>query len=245
MASRGQQSKPTHKVAFWLRLLIGLAAILCLIATGVTWMLSTGKVIADVWSTILLIAFAVLGVIFAFCQWFFPFTPLSFETTQSIFPSTPTTPSVPDKPSPQGSLPTPFWNVPFRRNPFFTGRENLLQQLHDNLTTSKTAALTQAQAISGLGGIGKTQTAIEYAYRYREMYQAVLWVRAATKETLISDFVLLAGVLHLPEKDEQDQNIVVTAVMRWMATHEQWLLILDNADDLHLDFVQLGGKNQA
>src|SRR5437868_441374 len=55
----------------------------------------------------------------------------------------------------------PLWHMPFRRNPFFTGREELLKHLRDNLTTSQAAALVQAQAISGLGGIGKTQTAVE------------------------------------------------------------------------------------
>src|SRR5437763_5998976 len=62
----------------------------------------------------------------------------------------------------------PLWNIPYRRNPFFTGREEILTYLHNVLTENKTAAaLTQAQAISGLGGIGKTQIAIEYVYRYR------------------------------------------------------------------------------
>ena len=57
---------------------------------------------------------------------------------------------------------TQFWNIPYRRNPFFTGRAELLKQLHERLTTTKPTALTQTQAISGLGGIGKTQTALEY-----------------------------------------------------------------------------------
>ncbi|HYT42177.1 MAG TPA: helix-turn-helix transcriptional regulator, partial [Methylomirabilota bacterium] len=48
-----------------------------------------------------------------------------------------------------------IWNVPYRRNPFFTGRENILSHLYAVLQNSKTAALTQTQAISGLGGIGK------------------------------------------------------------------------------------------
>ena len=71
-------------------------------------------------------------------------------------------------PQPQrfpGSLP-PLWNVPYRRNPYFTGREDILTRLAAALRTDNTAALTQPQAISGLGGIGKTQTAVEYAYRY-------------------------------------------------------------------------------
>jgi len=132
---------------------------------------------------------------------------------------------------PHANFPS-IWTVPYRRNPFFTGREDLLTLLRDRLTISKVAALTQTQAISGLGGIGKTQVALEYAYRYREAYRCIFWIKAAIHETLISDFASLADLLHLPEKDEQDQNLKVAAVKRWLATHDEWLLILDNADDL-------------
>ncbi len=125
-----------------------------------------------------------------------------------------------------------IWNVPYRRNPFFTGRDELLNRIHNKLSLNTTIALSQAHAISGLGGIGKTQTAIEYAYRYREKYRYILWVRASARETLVSDFIALANQLSLPEKEEQDQNRVVVAVKRWLATQEDWLLIFDNADDL-------------
>ena len=132
--------------------------------------------------------------------------------------------------------------MPYRRNRFFTGREELLKHLHDNLTSRKAAALTQA--ISGLGGIGKTQTAVEYAYRYRDDYYAVLWVNAVTRDTLITSFLNLAYRLNLPEKDEQDQNITVQAMKRWLEQHDHWLLIFDNADDLAMaeDFLPLGGE---
>jgi len=66
----------------------------------------------------------------------------------------------------QETTPATIWNVPIRRNLLFTGRREVLQRLHDRLAAGKPAALTQPQAISGLGGIGKTQTALEYAYRY-------------------------------------------------------------------------------
>src|SRR5258708_5104200 len=138
--------------------------------------------------------------------------------------------------APPSSPPSRVGNVPYRRNPFFTGRETLLTLLHNRLTDTKTATLTQTQAISGLGGIGKTETALEYAYRYRDDYQTALWVNAATRETLLTDFLTIATLLRLPEHEEQDQDIVVTAVKDWFARHTGWLLILDNADDLEMAY---------
>jgi tetratricopeptide (TPR) repeat protein/DNA-binding XRE family transcriptional regulator len=137
-----------------------------------------------------------------------------------------------------------IWNVPIVRNAFFTGREQLLMLLHKRLSKARTAALTQAQALYGLGGIGKTQTAAEYAYRYGDDYTHVFWVRAATRDTLVADFVTLAELLDLPEKDEQDQRQVVAIVKRWLAGNEGWLLILDNADDLPLaqEFLPINHK---
>ena len=73
-----------------------------------------------------------------------------------------TTSSEPQQPSLSG---TTIWNVPDRRNPFFTGRDYFLARLQALLSSSRAATVSQAQAISGMGGIGKTQTAIEYAYR--------------------------------------------------------------------------------
>jgi tetratricopeptide (TPR) repeat protein len=152
--------------------------------------------------------------------------------------------------------PTTVFSIPYLRNPFFTGREELLKQLHDNLTQNKAAALTQAQArptdsaqaqaIHGLGGIGKTQTAVEYAYRHRDEYRYVLWVNAVTRDELITSFVGLAALLNLPERQEQDQTKIVAAVKQWFTTQDGWLLIFDNADDLALagDFLPSGGKGQ-
>ena len=127
--------------------------------------------------------------------------------------------------------PTTVWNVPYRRNPFFTGRESVLTQLHKYFTQTRTAALTQPAAITGLGGIGKTQIAVEYAYRYKDEHNEVLWVNATSRETLTESFVSIAGLLTLPVKDEQDQRLTIAAVQQWFVTHRKWLLILDNADD--------------
>jgi hypothetical protein len=131
----------------------------------------------------------------------------------------------------------PIWSVPYRRNPFFAAQEAILTQLRTALTVNKTAALTQRatpQAISGLGGIGKTQIALEYAYRYGQEYQAVLWAQADSREALVLAYSKLASPLDLPEKDVTDKSVVVEAVKQWLATHNHWLLILDNADEIAL-----------
>ena len=134
-------------------------------------------------------------------------------------------------PSAVPSFPEAFpqiWNIPHRRNPLFTGREAILENIGKSL--AKNQAVMLAQAITGLGGIGKTQTALEYAYRNHDNYRAVLWVRADTPEVLHADFATLAGVLKLFKTQEQDQSIAVKAVQRWLQENSNWLLIIDNVE---------------
>src|SRR5437667_10283023 len=113
-------------------------------------------------------------------------------------------------------MPLPkIWHVPYQRNPFFTGREDALSQLHNALQADACVAISHPLGISGLGGIGKTQTALEYAHRYRTDYDAVFWVRADSVTALTSSLVELAHVLELPERYEQDQEMIVQAVLCW------------------------------
>ncbi len=133
----------------------------------------------------------------------------------------------PDFPSAARSRP---WNVPYERNAFFTGREEVLQTLHQQLSQDEAVALSQTQAISGLGGIGKTQTAVEYAYRHRQDYQAIFWVRAETELELRTGFVEIARLLNLPQQEAQDPDDTIQAVKQWLAHNPGWLLVFDNAD---------------
>ncbi len=135
--------------------------------------------------------------------------------------------------APRAALP-PVWNVPYSRNSFFIGRDEIITRLHEQLKAGQVTALSQPQALTGLGGIGKTQIAVEYAYRYHQDYQVVLWAHAESTEALTSSYVTIATLLNLPEHEAQEQEITVQAVKVWLQRHSKWLLILDNADDLSL-----------
>ncbi|MBT4735492.1 MAG: hypothetical protein HOO10_10910, partial [Candidatus Marinimicrobia bacterium] len=123
-----------------------------------------------------------------------------------------------------------IWNVMMGRNPNFTGREDILAQLRESLQANRLTALTQ-QAIHGLGGIGKTQIAAEYAHRFADDYDIVWWVAAEDAASRRADYAGLATRLDLPEKDEADQDAVVAAVRDWLRLNDGWLLILDNVPD--------------
>ena len=131
---------------------------------------------------------------------------------------------------PQGSRWSAFerpWLVPdAMRTHYFTGREHLLALLRQQLLDRRRAAL------SGLGGVGKTQSAIEYAVRHREYYpDGVFWVNAETTSGLTSGFVEIAKTLRLAAAASTEQEHIVRAVLEWLNGTDGWLLIFDNVDD--------------
>jgi len=123
----------------------------------------------------------------------------------------------------------PIWNVPFRRNPAFTGRDGELAQLAAALQADGMVALTQV--LQGGGGVGKTTLAVEYAYRQRTSFDTVWWIRAEEPATFVGDYANLGVMCRVAESGESDQRLAVMAVRRWLEDHDRWLLILDNAED--------------
>ena len=135
--------------------------------------------------------------------------------------------------TPKPSVRPTIWNIP-PANPNFFGREQYLNDLRNLLTTTgQPAALTQA--IKGLGGIGKTHTALKYADQYRAEYSAGFWAVADSPENLLSGFAEFARLLDLPEKNEKEIAKAAGAAKRWFESKSEsnapWLLILDNVDD--------------
>lgn len=129
------------------------------------------------------------------------------------------------------TAPSPHWGIPFARNQCFTGREEILEELHTHLYADQATALIRSCALSGLGGVGKTQIALEYVYRYAFEYDALFWIEAETPEQIMSSMLRIAEVLQLPECAQADQQRVATAVQRWLTSQSRWLLIWDNLED--------------
>jgi tetratricopeptide (TPR) repeat protein len=119
----------------------------------------------------------------------------------------------------------PVVNLP-ARNPLFTGRADLLRELATRLETGPVAVA----AMRGLGGIGKSSLALEYAYQARDSgrYAIVWWVRADSPLTLHADLAALAAELGVgPGGDEQE---TVRALVRALAIRDDWLIVYDNAE---------------
>jgi len=123
----------------------------------------------------------------------------------------------------------PIHNLPFLSNPLFTGRQVELQVLRRALQESGSMAVTQTVTVHGLGGVGKTQLAVQYAWKYLREFDAVLWARADSPEALDASLAGLASVLRLPEANEHEQAVQIKAVLGWLAGHNRWLMIADNA----------------
>ncbi len=139
---------------------------------------------------------------------------------------------LPSEPAPSGGTHASltWWKVPYPQNAFFTGRSSTLEQLHAAFLARKAGVFVQA--LTGLGGIGKTQIALEYAYRYAQTYQAIFWVAADPQGDLLADFVSIAQFLQLPEKNEPNQTLIVEAIKQWFQQHEGWLLLFDNVEEV-------------
>lgn len=114
------------------------------------------------------------------------------------------------------------------RSAHFTGRDELLNILAAQLDQHQTGAIVQAGAIHGLGGVGKTQLAIEYAHRRANHYGLIWWLPAEESVTLASRLAALARQLGVP--DHPNQDFVLAGLWAKLSRSQRWLLIYDNAD---------------
>ncbi|MBF0178074.1 MAG: tetratricopeptide repeat protein [Magnetococcales bacterium] len=140
--------------------------------------------------------------------------------------------SAPPQPSGMNGIPPDFpgadhklHNLKLSRNRNFVGRSWELESLRKRLESGSPTALTQAA--HGLGGVGKTQLANEYAYRWRDSYQVVWWVRSEDEATMTTDLADLAKALNLPFSTSQQ---AVESLKQWLIDRDRWLLVFDNVE---------------
>lgn len=148
-----------------------------------------------------------------------------------------------------GSLPE-VWNVP-ARNKIFTDRDLMLTELSEVFKEGQEGRVV-THVIKGLSGIGKTQVAIEYAYRYSHRYDAVLWIDVSNEQSLAEDLATIKQLLALQEQmtgkmfglQELPSKLVVKQWLQARSGDMPWLLILDNIADFALinDLIPSGGN---
>ncbi|EEA25022.1 hypothetical protein PMAA_089880 [Talaromyces marneffei ATCC 18224] len=142
----------------------------------------------------------------------------------------PTTTTMPRAKRPE-TPPSPSLSIPFPRDPDFIDRRTILDQLH-----RRSAASGSQTALVGLGGIGKSQLAIEYAYQAHERSPKtwIFWVHASNAARFEQSYRELADDVKLFGRRDPKANIF-KLVHDWLrdSTNGKWILILDNVDDAH------------
>jgi len=128
----------------------------------------------------------------------------------------------------------PLNTIPYWPSPFFTDRKAILTSLHDYFARQISLHRTCIQALSGPVGVGKTQIAVEYAHLHKEQYEMVLWFEAASRSILNDKIISYAEQLSLTEHDLIDEQHCFGAFKRWLQQYDNWLLVLDNLEDMTL-----------
>src|SRR5881409_1619 len=142
-------------------------------------------------------------------------------------------PSGAGSPVAQATQATHAWSVPYARNIHFTGREEELADLKRSLISDQ--ASRRVQVICGLGGVGKTQLALEYVYRNKNDYNVVWWINADEPATLALGYAKLATQLGMSIPEGMSLDDIRHALRRKLDERADWLLIFDNvtaADDI-------------
>ena len=136
-------------------------------------------------------------------------------------------------PAKSESLPAAPLRLPYASlGELFIGREDFLEEIRASVVKAKKAGKWPKQVVRGLGGMGKTRLAVEYAWRYRDEYTAVLMVNGESPEALDRELASLAGVFQLDIDSSTPEPQRTQLALDWLRNHPGWLLVVDNVDSV-------------
>ena len=124
--------------------------------------------------------------------------------------------------------------IPYEANPHFLGRIQFLESLRQKLSDVAPRRYNHRIALYGMGGIGKTQCAIGYVYRYRDLYERTYWITAVDRSSLLSGYVSIAKAAQLPYPSEAKPSDVADIVLAWLREESNWLIVIDNLDEIEV-----------
>ncbi|MCA9228996.1 MAG: hypothetical protein KDA47_25440, partial [Planctomycetales bacterium] len=119
---------------------------------------------------------------------------------------------------------------------YYTPRNSLMTNLEKAINKKRKAAITQTVTVHGLGGVGKSQLALQYAIEHEADFDIRHWIRAEQQETLLRDLADLAPWFGIVREDSQQEDLaaIVGQVLHELSQRDRWLLIYDNAEDHEL-----------
>ncbi|MEV0745803.1 FxSxx-COOH system tetratricopeptide repeat protein [Streptomyces sp. NPDC050273] len=137
------------------------------------------------------------------------------------------------------SAPTGTNNLPKPRSSLLIGRDHELQKLRETVQSHEGAVV--AQAMHGLGGVGKTALALHYAHTYRSDYSVVWWISAESADSVTAGIAALGFRLN-PRLAVAESTSAESSewAISWLQCHSGWLLVLDNVEDPELAFALIG-----
>ena len=125
-----------------------------------------------------------------------------------------------------------YFIVPYQKNEHFTGRRGLLARLCEKLCVSVPKQYNHRVALHGLGGVGKTQLALEYVYTHKSLHHRVYWISGVDQSSLLSGYLEIGkrtGCIDIWA--DIGPSDMAKSVISWLNKQESWLLVIDNIDD--------------
>ena len=124
--------------------------------------------------------------------------------------------------------------IPYQQNPRFIGRTELLRTLKDKLYSQVPMQYNHRIALYGMGGVGKTQTALEYVYVNKISYDRIYWITAVNQTSLFAGYQKIAETAGLKIAADLTPVKIAKAVLSWLRSLGNWLIVIDNLDDIEV-----------